>query len=67
MVFKSDDLVHTTTRPVKVERPALDFLVNERGEGALRSYHLRFHSDIFLEAFEVTCFLFKDIIKNKYY
>ena len=60
---KSEDLVHTITRPVSVERPALDFLVNASCDGTARLYHLRFQDKMFREALEVTYFLFKDKIK----
>jgi len=59
-LFKRADFVHTIVRPVREDRPALDFLRNERGEGVARSYHLDVQCTMFREAFEVTCWRFRD-------
>lgn len=52
------------TRPVNVDRPALDLLVNESCDKDLRSYHLRSQYERFREAFEVTRFLLKDKVNS---
>ena len=55
------DLVHTTVRPVRDERPALDrFLYNDRVGEAL-SYQRDVNFSNFLEALEVG----RALVKNK--
>ena len=56
------DLVQTTTRPEREERPALDFFRKESDLGVLRSYHFDDQLIIPLEALDVTCSFFKNKI-----
>ena len=56
------DLVQTTTRPDREERPALDFFRKESGLGTLRSYHFDDQLITFREALDVTCSFFKNKI-----
>ena len=53
MVRVRADLVRIITRPVNVERPDLDFFVDDNEEWGVRSYHLRFQRRIFREALDV--------------
>lgn len=56
-------LVQTIIRPVRDERPALDFFRNVNWRGDRRWYHLEVNVHKFREAFDVTDFRLRNKIK----